>query len=130
MFWFYKFTKYLFLKITQPDEKDPDKLKTIRNTLKKKIEKYFTFFDFPDLILDNNKAERALRKLVIKRKKSFGSKTQKGADVLSVLYSTILSITEENPDENFFILYDRMADWGQWGVTWLPWHNNDYEIAR
>ena len=34
--------------------------------------------------MTNNKAERALRPLVIKRKLSYGSKTQKGADVISI----------------------------------------------
>lgn len=37
---------------------------------------------------DNNRAERDLRQLVLKRKRSFGSKTQKGANALA----TILSI--------------------------------------
>jgi hypothetical protein len=41
---------------------------------------------------DNNKAERALRHMVIKRRTSFGSKTQKGAEVSSILSSVILSL--------------------------------------
>ena len=54
--------------------------------------------------IDNNKAERALRHLVIKRKISFGSKTQRGAETTSILASVILSLKWNNP-ENWFKTY-------------------------
>jgi hypothetical protein len=41
--------------------------------------------------MDNNKAKRALRLLVLKRKSSYGSKIQTGADKMSILYSVLLS---------------------------------------
>lgn len=84
---------------------DPVKLKAIRQSLRERAEKYFTFLDLPQLPLDNNKAERALRKIVLKRKKSFGSKSQKGANVLSILYSVIFSLLATNPEKSFFELY-------------------------
>jgi len=59
--------------------------------------------------LDNNKAERKIRKVVLKRKKSFGSRSQKGADTLSILYSVIFTMVEENPEKNFFKLYEEAA---------------------
>ena len=102
--------KQMFEKLFVPNKYDPAKLKNIRNSLERKQEKYFTFFEIPTLPLDNNKAERAIRKVVLKRKKSFGSRSQKGADVLSVLYSVVFSIVNENPDENFFKLYRQAAD--------------------
>jgi Transposase IS66 family len=56
---------------------------------------------YPNIPPDNNKAERAIRHLVIKRKACGGSKTQKGADVLSVLYSVLLSLYWRNPADYF-----------------------------
>jgi hypothetical protein len=47
---------------------------------------------------DNNKAERALRKLVIKRKKSFGVKTMKGARTMEVLLSVRQSLYYRDKD--------------------------------
>lgn len=100
----------LFDEITQENKRDPEKLKTIRSTLKSRKLRYFTFFDYPELPLDNNKAERAIRKVVIRRKKSLGCKSPKGADVLSVLYSVIFSLMENNPYDNFFDLYNFAAN--------------------
>ena len=67
-------------------------------------EKYFTFLKFPNIPLDNNKAERALRHLVIKRKISFGSKTQRGADTTGILASVIMSLKWNDP-QNWFKKY-------------------------
>jgi len=102
--------KKLFATLYKITENDPEKLKTIRKTLEKREEKYFTFFDYPELPLDNNKAERAIRKIVIKRKKSLGSKSAKGANILSVLYSVVFSMLESNPNKNFFELYKKVVE--------------------
>ncbi len=102
--------KILFAKLFKVTENDPDKLKIIRKTLEKRIDKYFTFFDFPELPLDNNKAERGIRGIVIKRKKSLGSKSAKGANILSILYSVVFSALQSNPDKNFFELYNQIID--------------------
>lgn len=95
----------LFDEITIPDKKDPEKLQRIRATLAARKERYFTFLRFKGIPLDNNKAERSLRRVVLKRKKSFGSRSQKGANVLSILYSVIFSIYWSNPSEEFFQKY-------------------------
>ena len=58
----------------------------------KKIDKYFVCVVKPNIPTTNNKAERALRHLVIKRKKSFGCKTPKGAEIMSVIYSVVMSL--------------------------------------
>ncbi len=100
----------LFDNLTLKNEDDPEKLEKIRATLKLRKDRYFTFFDQPQIPLDNNKAERAIRKVVIRRKKSLGCKSPKGADVLSILYSVIFSITENNPHDNFFDLYEKAAN--------------------
>lgn len=94
-------------------EHDPDKLKTLKDTLCERKDKYFTFFKYPWFSLDNNKAERAIKRVVIKRKKSFGCRSQKGADVLSILYSVIFSLVETYPDENFFTLYKKVVEFDE-----------------
>ncbi len=95
----------LFENLFDSTPHDPEKLHAIRESLKERKERYFTFFEFPCLPLDNNKAERAIRKIVLRRKKSFGCRSQKGADVLSILYSVLFSLMESNPNQNFFSLY-------------------------
>lgn len=102
-----------FLEITKENPKDPEKLQAIRKRLKERKERYFTFVKYPELPLDNNKAERKIRKIVLKRKKSFGSRSQKGADTLSILYSVVFTMLEENPDRNFFELYEEAARFGE-----------------
>lgn len=100
--------EYYLRQITEfakPNSYDPAKLKTIKVSLLKNKEKYLTCLKFPGLVpLDNNKAERSLRHLVIKRKISYGSKTQKGAETTSILASVLLSLKWMNP-KNFLNNY-------------------------
>lgn len=88
-------------------ENDPQKLKLIKNSLRENAEKYFTCLLQPGIPADNNKAERGLRHVVLKRKISYGSKSQKGADTMSILSSTLLSTWWNKPD-NFFAAYNKM----------------------
>jgi transposase len=76
---------------------DPEKLKTYKKTLRKEEAKYFTFIDIEGIPMDNNQAERRLRHLVLKRKISFGSKTQKGAEMLEKLFSVVLTFWWRDP---------------------------------
>jgi hypothetical protein len=102
-----KCARYLierFQTITTPHIQDPKKLTVIKESLRKNISSYFTYMAHEGVLLDNNKAERALRHLVLKRKISFGSRTQKGADTLSVLCSALLSLWWRKP-RNFFQEY-------------------------
>ena len=80
---------------------DPTPLTKIKESLRKNKEKYFTFLNHPGIPIDNNKAERALRHLVIKRRISFGSKTQRGAETTSILASVILSLKWNDPNTWF-----------------------------
>lgn len=93
--------------ITIPHVNNPKKLSTIKESLKKNIDSYFTCLTHEGIPADNNKAERALRHLVLKRKISFGSRTQKGANTLSVLASVLLSLWWRKPT-NFFGEYLRL----------------------
>jgi len=80
-----------FSTFLQPHERDPSYLARIKKTLLETREQYFTCLLHENIPPDNNKAERMLRPLVIKRKTSFGSKTQKGADIFSILASVFYS---------------------------------------
>lgn len=90
---------------TKANLRDPLKLKKLKETFIKNKEQYLTCLKFPGIVpLDNNKAERGLRHLVIKRKISYGSKTQQGAEATSILASVLLSLKWMNP-ENFMMKY-------------------------
>lgn len=51
---------------------------------------------------DNNRAERDLRQLVLKRKRSFGSKTDKGAQALGTILSICTTTWRNNPQAGYF----------------------------
>lgn len=99
--------KLEFDKFCIPHKKDPWKLKTIKETLKDRRDKYFTCLHIKGIPLDNNKAERVIRKIVIKRKKSLWCKSQKWANTLSILYSVVFSIYNLHPPENFLEEYEK-----------------------
>jgi hypothetical protein len=94
----------IFTQLSESNTLDPTPLGRIKKSLRKNTEHYFTFLKYPTIPIDNNKAERALRHLVIKRKISFGSKSQRGAETTSILASVILSLKWNNP-ENWFQTY-------------------------
>lgn len=54
-----------------------------------------------DTPCDNNRAERELRQLVLKRKRSFGSKTEKGAQALATILSLCITTWRTNPTGYF-----------------------------
>lgn len=87
-----------------PSTHDPKKLSTLKKTFLGNTEHYLLCVLEPNIPMTNNKAERAIRPLVIKRKLSFGSKTQKGADVMSILLSVCLTTWWRKP-RNFYAAY-------------------------
>ena len=97
-----------FSQLSEPRALDPAPLAKIKVALRKNKERYFTFLNHPGIPVDNNKAERALRHLVIKRRTSFGSKTQRGAETTSILASVILSLKWNDP-ENWFQKYLKLG---------------------
>jgi transposase len=107
--WLQKRAEYItrLKDIALPAENDPQKLKAIKQSLIQNIEKYFTCLYQPGIPADNNKAERGLRHIVLKRKISYGSKSQKGADTMGILCSTLLSAWWNKP-KNFFTAYKQM----------------------
>lgn len=96
-------------KISVITKQDPQKLKAIKQSLSQNAEKYFTCLEQPGIPSDNNPAERGLRHIVLKRKISYGSKTQKGANTMAILCTTLLSAWWNKP-ENFFVAYRKMLN--------------------
>lgn len=90
-----------FTLLSSPHARDPSPLSKIKDALRKNKEKYFTFLRHPGIPVDNNKTERCLRHLVLKRRISFGSQTQKGAETTSILASIILSLKWNDPEHWF-----------------------------
>lgn len=70
---------------------DPAKLKRVKTQVAARPKNYLTCLKYPGVASDNNAAERSLRHLVIKRKISFGSLTERTADTMAILLSVLLS---------------------------------------
>jgi hypothetical protein len=100
------FTKR-FEALSSPSSLDPKPLTRIKETLRRNISKYLTCLTFPTIPLTNNTAERSLRHLVIKRKISFGSASQRGAETFSILLSVLLSLYRRDP-ASYFERYAKM----------------------
>lgn len=98
-----------FLDLAVPHIRDPVRLAKIKLRLRKQHESYFTCLTAPGIPPDNNKAERALRHLVLKRKNCYGSKTQKGAETMGALFSVLLSLWWKKP-KNFFAEFSRLLN--------------------
>jgi transposase len=75
-----------------PSDLDPKKLVSLKAGILDYQNSLFVCLTVDGVPADNNRAERDIRKLVMKRKKSLGSKTPKGARALEVLLSEYESI--------------------------------------
>jgi transposase len=84
-----------------PLEGEPQKLKRLKAQLKLAGQaKLFACLMY-DTPCDNNRAERDLRQLVVKRKCSLGSKSEKGAHALATALSLCTTYWRMNPDTYF-----------------------------
>ena len=86
-----------FATVATLQEHDPKPVVRLKTTLMKNIPSYLTCLSFPSIALTNNLAERCLRHLVLKRKNSFGCKSERGAKTLSTLCSVLLSLYRKDP---------------------------------
>lgn len=77
-------------------------LRTYRNQL-------FTCLTHEGVATTNNKAERKLRHIVLKRKNCFGSKTEKGNMIMEINLSVLLSLWW-NTREQFFPKFKELMD--------------------
>ena len=73
----------------------------VKNLLKRKKEWLFQFVMNPDVEPTNNRAERGLRPSVIYRKTSGGSRTERGAEIYTRIYS--IYYTSKLRGKNFII---------------------------
>ena len=87
-----------------PQDGDPPALARHKATFLEKREEYLLCVREKDVPLTNNKAERSLRPLFIKRKLSFGSKTHRGAQAMETLLSVLFTLWWSRP-QNFFAAY-------------------------
>lgn len=94
--------------LCQEQQTEPLKLTQLKKQLLKAGKERLFLCLIEDIPCDNNRAERELRPLVIKRKRSFGSKTKQGALALSTVTSLCVSTWRESR-ENYF---QRLAQLG------------------
>lgn len=87
--------------ICQPHTLDPKKLANLKAGILEYQDSLFVCLTVDGIPADNNRAERDIKQLVIKRRKSLGSKTTKGARTLEVLLSICISLYNRDRD-NFF----------------------------
>jgi len=88
-------------KLCQPSSLDPKKLTDLKAGMLEYGDCLFVCLTVDGIPADNNRAERDIRKLVMKRRKSLGSKTTKGARTMEVLLSICWSLYNRDRD-NFF----------------------------
>jgi transposase len=72
------------------------KLTDIANLMLEYKKELFTCVTHDGIPLDNNKAEQGLRHLVLKRKNSFGTQSEKGNKTLEINLSVLLSLWRQN----------------------------------
>jgi hypothetical protein len=85
----------------------PQKLSDLKGQLERYTNQLFTCIAYKDVAPENNHAERKLRHLVLKRKNSFGTKTEKGNQILSVNLSVLMSLWWEDRD-NFWPRFNQL----------------------
>ena len=94
----------LFKQIRQwrkPNAKDPRKLHNVKQQFYDYPEEWLTCMAYDGIPCDNNKAERKLRHFVIKRKISFGNKSEKGHETFETLATVLMTCWKTHKD-NFF----------------------------
>lgn len=94
--------------LCQPHRLDPKKLTDLKAGILEYQDCLFICLTVDGIPADNNRAERDIKKLVMKRKKSLGSKTPKGARTLEVLLSICWSLYNRDRD-NFFPNFHALA---------------------
>lgn len=94
--------------LRKPDPKDPKKLRDLKNLITEYDHALFTCMKFEGIPCDNNRAERDIRTLVIKRKKSFGCRTDKGARTMEVLLSVCFSMWHQHRSD-FLLRLSRLG---------------------
>lgn len=103
-----KFSRRITALMT-PDPLDLPALAIPKNTFLENREKYLLCIRMPGVPMTNNKAERSVRHLVIKRLLSFGCRSQKGAQAMETILSVCLTLWWSKPEDYFGELRRLMA---------------------
>ena len=72
-------------------KKDPKKLHNIKKQFHDYMDEWLTCMNYDGMPCDNNKAERMLRHFVIKRKISYGNRSEKGHATFETLSSVLMT---------------------------------------
>lgn len=83
--------------------RDPAKLRRVKEQVDARTKNYLTCLTYPGAASDNNAAERSLRHLVLKRKISFGSLTERTAETMAILLSVLLSWKRRGELRNYLM---------------------------
>jgi transposase len=94
--------------LCRPHMLDPKKLTDLKAGILEYQDCLFVCLTTDGIPADNNRAERDIKQLVMKRRKSLGSKTPKGARTLEVLLSICWSLYNRDRD-NFFPNFHSLA---------------------
>lgn len=86
------------------------KLANIKLRTQEYARELFTCLRYKTALPENNLAERGLRHLVIKRKRSFGSATENGASIFAVNFSAVYSLWKRFPHSFFPELQKLLVD--------------------
>ncbi len=85
-----------------PNCGEPDKLSRLKAQLQRAGQDRLLACLPKDTPCDNNRAERDLRQLVLKRKRSFGSKSERGAQALATILSLCTTAWRTAQPKNYF----------------------------
>lgn len=99
-----------------PNASDPSSLAKLKRTFLENRAQYLVCVRLPSIPMTNNKAERSLRHLVIKRLLSFGSRTQQGAQAMETILSVCLTLWWKKPKDYFGELRSLMPACRQAGL--------------
>lgn len=73
-------------------------IQSIQTIFREKAERLYHWAEDPHIPADNNLAERELRPLVIARKVSFGSQSERGAETRGILMTILHTLRKRTPD--------------------------------
>lgn len=85
------------IKVVHHEARHPA-IQSIQTIFREKSERLYHWAEDPQIPADNNLAERELRPLVIARKISFGSQSERGAETRGILMTVLHTLRKRAPD--------------------------------
>lgn len=79
----------------------PKKLRNLKLRTQEYVQELFTCLKYQTALPENNLAERNLRHLVLKRKRSFGSASQQGARIFAINFSVVYTLWKTHHNSFF-----------------------------